>query len=406
MESIPQGYIKTKVGTIPISWNLVELGTLLRNKPKYGIGASAVKYSLTLPTYLRITDIDADGNYTPLKKASVDNIDYKDFILKEDEIVLARTGATVGKSYLYDKKDGELVYAGFLIKISLLKEKLDSIYLKQFLNSNIYWNWVRVMSVRSGQPGINAEEYNKLPIPLPSLKEQKKIASILTVWDSVILKQKELIELKMLQKKYLVEFFFNGDHSNHWTLKKLEDIVSNIQRAVKKPKSSYERLGLRSHAKGTFHEIIDNPETVGMDTLYQVKEKDLILNITFAWEHAFAIAEKEDENKLVSHRFPTYIFKDGHYPLFYKYLIAQPRFKYLLGTISPGGAGRNRVMSRRDFLKLKINVPNYQEQEKLAETLSLVDEEIKLLEEELFELKEQKQGLIQKLLTGKVRVKV
>jgi len=144
-----------------------------------------------------------------------------------------------------------------------------------------------------------------------------------------------------------------------------------------------------------------------MDKLYQVKENDLIVNITFAWEGAIAIVKKEDENGLVSHRFPTYNFnKDLATYKFFQYVFIQKKFRFMLDLISPGGAGRNRVMSKKEFLKLKWEMPSLEEQQKIAQVLSNADKEIELLKDELQELKKQKKGLMQKLLTGKVRVKV
>ncbi|MBD3808858.1 MAG: hypothetical protein IE880_09140, partial [Epsilonproteobacteria bacterium] len=148
MSEIKQGYKQTKVGIIPQDWEVVKLGTVLKEKPKYGINAPAVEYSESLPTYLRITDIDSDGYFNPDKKASVNDKDYKNYILKENEIVFTRTGATVGKSYLYNKEDGELVYAGFLIKVAPNTKKLNSVFLKNFTNTHKYWNWIQLMSAR------------------------------------------------------------------------------------------------------------------------------------------------------------------------------------------------------------------------------------------------------------------
>lgn len=109
------------------------------------------------------------------------------YVLNEGDLVLARTGASVGKSYLYNHHDGELVFAGFLIRVRPDAAKLEPSYLKYFTISGPYWNWVRVNSMRSGQPGINGREYVSLPIPLPPTKsEQTAIADILSDMDTEI----------------------------------------------------------------------------------------------------------------------------------------------------------------------------------------------------------------------------
>ncbi|WP_152056016.1 restriction endonuclease subunit S [Aliarcobacter butzleri] len=190
---------------------------------------------------------------------------------------------------------------------------------------------------------------------------------------------------------------------NEWKIDNFSKIIKPIVREVEKPNEPYWRLGLRSHGKGTFHEFIENPNSVSMDKLYVVEENDLIVNITFAWEHAIALATKQDENKLVSHRFPTYQFKNNHSTLFYKYYVLQPRFKYELENISPGGAGRNRVMSKKDFLKIDVLIPSSKEQTKIAEILTTWDEVIEKQEELIKEKEQLKKGLLQKLLSGEVR---
>ena len=184
-----------------------------------------------------------------------------------------------------------------------------------------------------------------------------------------------------------------------WTLGKMSDVIENVSRPVSKPNEPYWRLGIKSWAKGTFHAFVDNPETVNMDELYEVKENDLIVNITFAWEHAIAIAKKEDDGLLVSHRFPTYVFKEGQVPEYYQAVITQRYFKDMLDHISPGGAGRNRVLNRKDFLNLPCFIPPKEEQEKIAEILLSFDKIIKLKKYLISEKHHQKVWLMQNLLT-------
>ncbi len=195
-----------------------------------------------------------------------------------------------------------------------------------------------------------------------------------------------------------------GINPKDWDVKQLNYILDHVERKVPKPKKGYWRLGLRSHAKGTFHEFIDDPDTVAMEELFLVAEKDLVVNITFAWEHAIALADKNDAGKLVSHRFPTYVFRENACPNFYKYYVIQPYFKKMLSDISPGGAGRNRVMSKKSFMNLWVHMPPISEQKKIAGVLSIWDKAIKLKERLIAEKKQQKKWLMQNLLTGRKRL--
>src|SRR5699024_7761888 len=141
-------------------WEEKKLGDYLLRKPEYGLNAPAVPFSDKLPKYLRITDISEEGNFLSNGKVSVDREVTANDYLSGGDIVLARTGASVGKSYKYRKKDGELVFAGFLIRVKPDPKKLDSELLFQILSTSSYWKWVSAVSVRSGQPGINATQYS------------------------------------------------------------------------------------------------------------------------------------------------------------------------------------------------------------------------------------------------------
>jgi type I restriction enzyme, S subunit len=190
-------------------WVEKKLGDCLLQKPTYGINASAVPFSNKLPKYLRITDISEDGYYRTGGEVSVDRDVTEDNYLVDSDIAVARTGASVGKSYKYRIKDGNLVFAGFLIRLRPNIKKIESELLFQFLSTTQYWKWVSFISARSGQPGINGTEYNSMPITLPpSLKEQQKIASCLSSLDALITAQAEKIEQLKLHKKGLMQGLF------------------------------------------------------------------------------------------------------------------------------------------------------------------------------------------------------
>jgi type I restriction enzyme, S subunit len=179
MSNVPKVRFKEFSG----EWEQKTLGEV-SNKIFYGIGSSAINFD-GLNKYLRITDIDESSRtFIPNPLTSPDGVIEDKYKLVKGDIVFARTGASVGKSYLYKEKDGNLIYAGFLIKFHIKKANPNFVYHNTF--REYYNNWVKVMSVRSGQPGLNAEEYKQLPINLPSNEEQEKVASFLTSVDTKI----------------------------------------------------------------------------------------------------------------------------------------------------------------------------------------------------------------------------
>ena len=405
-------YKQTAIGLIPIDWEVKKLGDIALIKGDYGINAAAVDFDEKLPAYIRITDIDDDGYFTAKKKKSVDDINSNNFFLEVNDLVFVRTGATVGKSYLYNERDGKLVFAGFLIRFRIDTTKTNPYYIWTFTKTKPYWDWVNMVSMRSGQPGINSNEYSTLQLPIPPLPEQKRIAQILSTWDTAIDNCKTIIEKLQLRNKGLAQQLLSGKmkvkgFERKWKITPLSECLTYTPREVPKPTRNYLALGLRSHGKGIFHKHDIDPEDVAMDILYEVKENDFIVNITFAWEQAFAIVSKKDEGGLVSHRFPTYTFKtQTAIPQFFRHFIIQKYFKFLMELISPGGAGRNRVMSKTDLLKLEVKIPDVKEQKTIANILDTAAAELNQYQQKLQQLQLQKKGLMQQLLTGKVRVKI
>lgn len=186
-------------------WEVKRLGDCLLKNPDYGINAAAVEFDDTLPTYLRITDISEDGKYLADNKVSVNNLLSESYYLEEGDIVFARTGASVGKTYLYNQNDGRLVFAGFLIRVKANPEILNSNYLFYLTQTKSYWAWVLSNSMRSGQPGLNSQEYKSFQISVPSLIEQTRIVTILSDMDAEItaletkLEKYRKIKLGMMQ---------------------------------------------------------------------------------------------------------------------------------------------------------------------------------------------------------------
>jgi type I restriction enzyme S subunit len=183
-----------------------------------------------------------------------------------------------------------------------------------------------------------------------------------------------------------------------WFQKSLGEILMPIVREREKPTVPYTGLGIRSHGKGTFRKEREQPDKISMERLYEVDCNDLIINITFAWEGAVAIVRPEDSGALVSHRFPTYQFKqNAALPAFVRYPVLDEEFIHKLGVISPGGAGRNRVLNKRDFLKIELALPKVAEQQKIAACLGSLDDLIAAESRKLKALLHHKEGLMQQL---------
>lgn len=161
-------------------------------KGSYGIGASAVPFSKDLYTYLRITDIKDDGTLNLQDLKSVDDEKASEYLLKPNDIVFARTGASTGRNYFYDGMDGEFVYAGFLIKFSIDEKKVNPKYIKYFCQSKQYKDWINSFNTGSTRGNINAQTLGKMPIPLIERTAQDALVSILSSIDEKIKKNNEI----------------------------------------------------------------------------------------------------------------------------------------------------------------------------------------------------------------------
>lgn len=394
------GYKKTKVGWIPEEWEVSRFKDCVLEDGVYGLNAAACEYQEHLPKYLRITDIDKYGNYSVSKISSVNHPEMDKYILKKGDMVFARTGSTTGKTYFYNEKDGVLVYAGFLIRFTPNSEKLINNYLKHYTDSNKYLNWVKLMSMRSGQPGINSKEYCSLHLPLPPLPEQKKISAILFTWDIAIEKLESLIEAKEKLKKGLMQQLLSGkcDDWEHIKTKKIFDFISDKNNPNEELLSVTQDRGVipRNMLSGK----VMSPQ--GSTASYKLIVKgDFVISLR-SFQGGI---EYSNYQGIISPAYtvlrPKIKLDDDFFRYFFKtYLFIN---KYL--NIAVIGIRDGKQINIPDFMTVKIPVPELEEQKYISSIFKLIDKEINLHKHELEKYKEQKKGLMQVLLTGKIRVR-
>ena len=324
-----------------------------------------------------------------------------DLVFVRSSEVVEEVGWT--KAYLEDE---HALYSGFTIR-GKKKKDYDASFIELNLNSS---SRKQIERKAGGSTRYNVSQsiLNSIVIREPILEEQIKIGGFFKQLDDTIaIHEQELENLKQTKQGFFQkmfpkegesspEFRFPGFHGD-WEQRKLNELVTPIIREIPKPEKPYERISIRSHAKGTFHQKVDDPKTVAMEKLYVVKENDLIVNITFAWEHAIAVANKEDDGLLVSHRFPTFLIDKSDIN-FIRYTVTKESFRRKMELISPGGAGRNRVLNKKDFINLKVFVPkDIEEQRKIGKLFKQLDETITLHEQELVTLKQTKKAFLQKM---------
>ena len=316
--------------------------------------------------------------------------DYVDGYTHEGEFVLvAEDGANDLKNYPVKCVKGRIWVNNHAHVLQGKRDIADNLFLSFSLNQAD----IESLLVGGGRAKLNAETMMGIEMSLPKIEEQRQIGAYFAQLDDLItLHQRKCESLKNVKKSMLEKMFpQNGSNfpeirfagfTDAWEQRKFGDIVDKYEDPVSTPHEGYTRLGIRSHAKGTFHNYVEKGKELETAQMHRVAAGKFIVNITFGWEHAVAITDENDEGKLVSHRFPQYSFHDDMVPEFFRYVIVDEKFRHHLWLASPGGAGRNRVLNLNEMLTYPMIYPQKEEQAKIAIYFRNLDDLITLHQRE------------------------
>lgn len=377
---------------------------------EYGLNAAATTYD-GKNKYIRITDIDDFTHafkYDDLTSPNANFEDIQKYKLTKNDLLFARTGASVGKTYLYREKDGDVFFAGFLIRAKINSESLSE-FVFQNTQTYSYNKYIRITSQRSGQPGVSAPEYMAYSLNIPLKKdEQSKIGSYFDQLDALIEgKQKKLEMLKNLKRAYLDKMFpkkgakvpevrFKG-FSSDWEEKSFSTITFKAGEKNKenKPLESYsisnekgfvpqneqfENGGTMRDADKSMYIIVPpnsfayNPARINIGSIgYQNIGHDVIVSSLY---EVFQTSEECDD-AFLWHWFKT------------------PHFSKMVEAFQEGGV---RLYFYYDKLCMgKILLPTVPEQRKIAQFFTHLDNLITLQQQELEKLKNIKSACLQKM---------
>ena len=387
-------------------WKEYKLGELtIDGKGSYGIAAPAVDYDSNKYTYLRITDINDDGTLNKNGLKSVDDKNAHKYLLQQNDIVFARTGASVGRSYFYDERDGELVYAGFLIKYSIDPTKVNPKILKFYTHSQAYYDWIQTVDNGATRGNINAQTYASMPIILPERQEQDRIVSILSSLDDKI----DLLHRENATLEHMAETLFRQwfvvEAKEEWEEVALGDVVKTTSGGTPSRKhSDYYENGTINWVKskeldGSFissTEELITEEAVTNSSAKMLPEKSVLIAMYGATVGEYGILSKPMScNQAVCALIPN-----ENYPYTYLYVWTALMKEDFINLAS--GAAQQNIS--QDLIKQQIVCSDLDKIKQYDEMVRGYFEKMENNQKQIITLTETRDGLLGRLMSGEVKI--
>ena len=383
---------------------------------KFGDIASSFEYGLNVAAkeydgenkYIRITDIDDNTHEfltDSLTSPDIDLTGADNYKLIEGDILFARTGASVGKSYIYRNSDGLVYYAGFLIR-ARIKEECDAEFVFQNTLTDRYNKYIAVTSQRSGQPGVNAQEYAEFEIKVPKKEEQTKIGTYFRNLDHLItLHQRKCDETKQLKKFMLQKMFPKNGEKNpeirfegftdDWEQRKFSELYA------KSSEKNDGSIGMDKNitvATMQFKEDVKVSTAEYLKTYYTFNFGDIAFEGHQSKEFRYGrFVENDIGNGIVSHIFAVFRPIREYDLHFWKYAINNEALMQQILSRSTKASTMMHDLVTNDFLNETFLVPSLDEQRRIGVFLDTLDNLITLHQRKCEKLKELKKFMLQNM---------
>lgn len=375
--------------------------------------------------FIRMTNLQRENihlNLTDLKYVDIqsDSSDGKRTSLVSGDILMSIT-AELGKIGWVEDGLGEAYINQHTALIRLDEKKAFSQYIAYLLSSKEMNHRINRLNDSGAKAGLNLPTIRSIPIDIPPIEEQQKIAGILSTWDKAIDTTKRLIYISEQQKKALMQQLLTGkkrllDDSDRsfqgeWEEVKLGDVVS-IGRGFAFKSTQYSESGYQivrvtnidSSGEIDLSDCVYIPNKTACEfKKYDLIENDVLLVMVGATAGKLGFVSKDTLPALLNQNMWSLRTKNPSQlcQVFLRHVIYRVVSKYLL---SQQGSARG-FFTQKTFESVKFSIPSIQEQQKIASVLTNADKEIELLKQQLADLKKEKKALMQQLLTGKKRVK-
>jgi type I restriction enzyme, S subunit len=333
---------------------------------------------------------------------------------KSGDVLLNITGASIGRCCVLPRDFPEANVSQHVCIIRTNGE-LDPHFLAAFLNSDFGQKLISVCQAGGNREGLNYEQIGGFSVPAPPLREQKRISVVSHTWNCAIEKLQALLIAK--QKRFdglrtrllLRKSRFPQFQRTNWRRVQLSEVLKHVFRSVNwSPNDVYRLISIRRRCGGLFRREDLRGADYKTTDLHEIRTGDFLVSKRQVVHGAWGMVTKEFSGCHVSKEYSILVNKAPevlHMP-FFDWLCHEQRMWHLAFLASDGVHREKLIFDSRDFLRHYIELPpTIEEQEHIVQVLDACDREIRLLEAELEALKQQKRGLMQKLLTGEIRVK-
>ena len=381
----------------------------ISGKGKYGIPASAVPYSENLYTYLRITDITDDGRINKSGLVSVDDKKAGEYVLQPNDIVFARTGGSTGRNYFYDGTDGELVYAGFLIKFSIDPNCVNPKYVKYYCQSKPYRDWVNSFNTGSTRGNINAQTYANMELPVPCRKQQDLLVNTLSALDEKIELNNKIIKNLERQAQSIYHERFETTSKDElpvgWRVVELGDVAVISKKSFnpsKEPETMLEHYSIPAFDESRFpvfelSTAIKSNKFVVDNNCFMISK----LNPTTKriWK-PYCLTE----NAVCSTEFIVYKAKDSTITDFLYSVIDSISFSDFMCSHVTGSTGSRQRTTPSDTLSFEFVLPSEDELNSFQALVSPMYAQMRINAIQNDKLKQLRDSLLPKLISGEIDV--
>lgn len=214
--------------TNPMGWPMKPLGALADQRPEYGANASSCLRKGDMPRYVRITDIRDNGTLSDKEIVSLDSPDWQRYSLYDGDVLFARSGNTVGKTYIYRPDDGPCAFAGYLIRFQFRSGAVDPWFVFGVTRTAYYRGWVESHKRVAGQPNINGQEYSGLLIPEPPQPLQQKFGKLAKEIEQVLTKADSAAEHLEATFSTLLLHAFSGQLTAQWREGHMQELLAEM----------------------------------------------------------------------------------------------------------------------------------------------------------------------------------